>query len=456
MVATGWRVLLLVLTAVVYSYLIRSGAVRGAAADCNPAETPIACASFVLGQGPAAVHAVNLALHLGNAWLALLLFAEWMPPLAAFLGALWFAVHPLQAEAVTLASGRTELLAALMALVAIHLWRKRRVWLAAAAIAGALACGPAALAIPVVLIAVELSQGGQLRRGLPALGLMLAFSVVGLAWVADFAHAVPVGGSLLSAAPALGRWTRLLALPLGLSIWPVVDPSTVLASLAWMTMAAMVAPALTAFRNLRSGFWFVAALALALPGFWFRSGAEAAADRHFYLPMLAVGAMVGRLVESTRLRPLLAFGALLFALLTLSRGGTWRSEQAMWEEASQQAPLALRPRLELAGRAEPRRALEMLLEARYLMPHEAAIPAQLGALYLRLGMPGQAIGEFGKALAIEPGRAEWHLQRGYALTALKLNDAALTDFEVAVALDPCSNQARAALHLPPQSCKMPP
>jgi len=86
------------------------------------------------------------------------------------------------------------------------------------------------------------------------------------------------------------------------------------------------------------------------------------------------------------------------------------------------------------------------------------IAAKLAATYLALHLPGDAVLEYGRALALSPGRADLaqlHMGRGQALATLQLNEAALTDFEQALAISPCSQQARAALNLPPLSTCLP-
>jgi Flp pilus assembly protein TadD len=98
-----------------------------------------------------------------------------------------------------------------------------------------------------------------------------------------------------------------------------------------------------------------------------------------------------------------------------------------------------------------------LEQARQLAPDDPQIPSEEGRVYLNLGNPGQALVEFGRALALAPRSAEALNNRGAALLALNQKDAAVQDFERALALDPCQFNARLNLRRlgisVPQGCK---
>src|SRR5262249_44542011 len=88
------------------------------------------------GESPAGFHLTNLILHALNVVLVFLLARRrgGSGPVAAFV-ALCFGVSPRLAEAAAWISGRTDLLAALFALLALVLWQTEntlRRWLSAA------------------------------------------------------------------------------------------------------------------------------------------------------------------------------------------------------------------------------------------------------------------------------------------------------------------------------------
>jgi Flp pilus assembly protein TadD len=79
-----------------------------------------------------------------------------------------------------------------------------------------------------------------------------------------------------------------------------------------------------------------------------------------------------------------------------------------------------------------------------------------------VGRPGDALMEFGRALALAPRSPDALNNRGAALLALDQKDAARQDFERALAIDPCEFNARLnLLHLGiskplPANCKFSP
>jgi hypothetical protein len=85
---------------------------------------PVTVASFALdwalwSGSPAAFHLVNLGLHLACSVLVFLVLARRVRPVAALAAALLFTVHPVQAETVAFVTQRKDLLATLLALLAL-------------------------------------------------------------------------------------------------------------------------------------------------------------------------------------------------------------------------------------------------------------------------------------------------------------------------------------------------
>jgi Flp pilus assembly protein TadD len=128
---------------------------------------------------------------------------------------------------------------------------------------------------------------------------------------------------------------------------------------------------------------------------------------------------------------------LLFAAVSLHYSGLWRNPEELWTEAVRQAPQKIRPRIQLARSVEPVRALSILNDAERVAPDSAAVLAEKGRVLLQLGKAGEALGAFGRALAIDPSDARSLNNRGAALAALGQADAARADFERALARDPC-------------------
>jgi len=185
-------------------------------------------------------------------------FLSWQlhSPSTAFLAAMFFAVHPVHAEAVDAIAGRSELLALLFALLSIRWYqaalgseetqRGRNAlpaacrpwfWPLASALAYALACGAkeTAVVLPGVLAclgAVRLCEGkagqGEVRRALlpllPHLSVLAAYLIVRRAALGGFLPVrttlggVDFTGRVLTAGSVFLEYLRLLLFPVKLQI----------------------------------------------------------------------------------------------------------------------------------------------------------------------------------------------------------------------------------------------
>ena len=121
--------------------------------------------SAVFGTQPWAFHLTNVVLHVLAACVVYAVLRRLLAdhdPTAALAGALVFAIHPLQTEAIAWASATKDLLSALCSVIAIHhylLFRehaRRRFYVGAfVAFACALLAKPAAVYVPLVVLILE-------------------------------------------------------------------------------------------------------------------------------------------------------------------------------------------------------------------------------------------------------------------------------------------------------------
>ncbi len=213
----------------------------------------------VAGETPWSWHAVNVALHVGCAWLVLATARRiGLGRLASMTAALLFAVHALHTEAVTGVVGRAELLATLGVLGALALHaRGRTSWAAAVLALGALG-KESALVFPL-LAAVEDAAGGRLRIRMRAYvayaGVLLGF--LGLRWLV-VGHPLPTFfasqldnplahvGALSRAwggLAVLGHFAALHALPLSLSadygLGALEVPVPIASGWPWLGLASL-------------------------------------------------------------------------------------------------------------------------------------------------------------------------------------------------------------------------
>lgn len=442
------------------------------------ATRPLAAVTFWFSlaagdRNPIDYHAVDLALHV----VAVLLLYEALRGLAgnraAFLGAMVFAVHPIQTEAVNYVFERATELDTVLCLAALLAWLRDRPWHAAAWFAAALAAKQECVAFPIFLLLLDLSRARRVRR-LPLAFMLLLSAAAGSAVMIAVGRTpgVEVGSQagiawsayLLSEGAVILRYLRLLVVPWGFNVDPEIHtPPVWLGIGAWMLVAALVWLAALRFKKSGAGswfgFWFIGGIILLLPSSSIFPAADLAADRRMYLPMIAFAACAGILLQYVRPAALVAALAIVWIGLSVQRTLVWRTERSLWSDAVEKSPDKVRPKLQLARASPPEAALTLLGQARSLAPRDARIPAEEGRIYLATGHPAQALTAFGRALALDPRNAGALNNRGAALLALGQRDAARQDFERALKLDPCESEARQNLarlgvnQPPPAQCR---
>ncbi|HEV2444831.1 MAG TPA: tetratricopeptide repeat protein [Candidatus Sulfopaludibacter sp.] len=408
---------------------------------------PLTYLSFWLnGRDPAAMHAVNLLLHLAAVLLAYECLRRLVGDRAGLAAAAIFAVHPLQAEAVDYIWGRSIVLAAAFCFASLLSWLTGRRWVAVAWFAAALLAKEEAAAFPLVLWWLD----GRRDRG--KIAAMLALSLAaGLRVI--YAIAVTPGAPagvqagitpwhyFVAQGAVLWRYLRLLVAAYGFTVDPqIAAPPAALGLAGWAAIAVGVA--LMARRFEKAGFWMAAGFVLLLPSSSIFPAADLAADRRMYLPMFAFAAAAALLLERVKWRWAPAAVVAALAAVSVARTQVWMSDERLWREAVERAPDKVRPKVQLSRNVAPAEALTLLAEARRLAPNDPAVAAETGKVLLAAGRPAEALAEFGRALALAPRDAGNFNNRGVALAALGQSAAARQDFERALALDPSLAGAR--------------
>ncbi|HWO10320.1 MAG TPA: hypothetical protein VNN80_12590, partial [Polyangiaceae bacterium] len=318
------------------------------------------------GGSPISFHLTNLLLHAINASLLFRVLRGWVDSrLAALLGALLFAVHPVQTEPVAWIAGRTDslcVLGLLSALLGLRLWRERRVAGALVLCAGlAVAFGSkeAAVVFPV-LAGIEVWAARRealtwptlralLPRVAPFAGLSIAFFVLHRLFVPATSGTYPLtlAGKVLLPLEALGRYTALLVWPndltLGRATIPISDGALVphrgYAALGVATVVGVLAGAWRLRRaNPGVALGLLASGAMVLPVLtivWLGYDVTAS-PRFLYVPMTGLTLVVAGLLqtrwgERTRVRA--GFLILLVALggRSFLRSADYSDEHRFWE-----------------------------------------------------------------------------------------------------------------------------
>ena len=403
------------------------------------------------GENPAGYHALNLALHLAAVLLLYECLRRLLPPAPALLGAVIFAVHPIQAESVDYIWGRSIVLAAALCFAALLCWITGRRWLAVVCFAAALLAKEEVAAFPLLLWLLEKRRRPPLQVPLMLLlslaaGLHVIYVAAATPGSTAGAHSgIPPWSYFLAQGPVLWRYLRLLVIPYGFTVDPeIAAPPLWLGIAAWTALAALLFLAWRARRDW--SVWLLAGFVLLIPSSTIFPAADLAADRRVYLPLAAFA--VAAALPLARLRPKTIGAALVLLLMAVAfaRTQVWMTEESLWSEAVRRSPDKVRPKVQLARQLPPADALPLLADARRLAPSDPAVAAETGKVLLLAKRPAEALAEFGRALALDPRDARNYNNRGVALEALGQTDAARQDFLRALAIDPNLDSARENLN----------
>lgn len=329
----------------------------------------------LFGLDPRGHHLVSVALHAAT---AVLLFLAWSElagsRLAAILGAVIFAVHPLRVESVAWASQRKDLLALFLGALAILAWvrfLRRRDGLArsTAVIFQVLAVSakPTLVVLPLLLLLIDWWPLGRMGRRavnppgnapwrLAAEKLPLAVPSVAAAVLTYVAQArggavapfdrLAVGDRLAVAVSAAAGYLGKMLVPARLAVFYPHPADGAWTGRAWASLAVVAALTLLAWRWRRERPWILFGwcwhLAALLPvSGLVQVGSQAMADRYTLLSMTGLGLAVawgalGSPATDTGRRRALAGAAVWMVMmvpLTVRQEGIWRDTHALYRHA---------------------------------------------------------------------------------------------------------------------------
>ncbi len=471
----------------------------GEAAFGSPARfRPLPYLSFALqwklsGNDPFGYHVVSDLLHALAALALLALLFEflrshgpdrlpdhWRAPLAAA-GALLWALHPAQTQAVTYIVQRMTVLAGLFSFAALRLYLvgRRTGKIRPYALAGlsyllALASKESAATLPAVAILYEWffprdepPKARRIRWSLLILALLPPLLLAGAYAQASHQHFAlgrlpgrdfTLWDRMLSAPRAYGRYFLLLIFPWRLALDHGMAPSKGLLE-PWTTLPALLLfsgalAAIFAFRGRapRGALALLAFLVALAPESTFLN-LELFYEHRLYFPsafalsLVPAGLALAAQGRSLRTRNILAGGFVLALLLLAARSGArnleWSSAAGLLESNARVTPRNGRVYYnwgqELARVRKLGEALPKYARAETLGYAEA--PFALGAAYQRLGKADEAAAAYGRALKVHPRPAEVWINSG--LLAKQAGDARRAEecYLRAIGLDPAGTQA---------------
>jgi tetratricopeptide (TPR) repeat protein len=322
------------------------------------------------GLNPLGYHLLSLLLHFGNVILLFMfgrkVFAEGN---AAFIAALFFAVHPANAEAINFISGRNNLFATffvLAALLLFHTGRERQkttfILLSALSILCGLLCKEIALMLlPLLFFYPFHGEGANKPNFQERFMYLLPFMIAALLYLllryAALSQVVTQPGTGSDLWHRLGMnlyiiplYASLIVIPFGYKVYYAL-PADVWQHLTWIVPFWGVF-ACCSYLLLRNGSKITYFALLWL--FWnylpisniVEIPSNPMAERYIYLPFIGVWLLIGaatdhlmaRGVSHKKLLALAAGAAFLLALFSSARSLEWKSDLTLFSALVAKAP----------------------------------------------------------------------------------------------------------------------
>ena len=386
--------------------------------------------------------------------------------IAAVLGALIFALHPVQVESVVWITGMKDLLCGLFSFLAIREYlafafaskgaggagtagRKNLHYiLACAAFLLALLSKPTAVIVPLAALILDrwavkrpLKESATALVGWFMVALVFAIATRTIQESGAVMVAVPLWARPFIAGDALAFYLYKLIFPLELGIDYGRGPDYVLEQwwgyVTWLVPFSLAAGTLILKRRgpiLVSMGIFTAALlpVLGILSFTFQNHSTVA-DRYLYMPMLGVAMAASSVFLHQKTKYVAAIFGLIIVLLAARSSiqeRTWRDNAALYNNAikvnSTSGFMHFNMGTLLANEKKWDAAVYHLKKGIELQPWNAKIHDNLGVALASQGKLDEAIGHFNKALSIRPDYELARQNLGIALEEKRRFNEALT------------------------------
>ncbi len=420
----------------------------------------------LFGLHPGAMHAVNLAFHVGSTLVlfALLRRATGHLWASAFVAAL-FGLHPINVESVAWVAERKNVLSTFFCFVALHAYvryaeKQRPIFFVAACFCAAysLLAKPMAVTLPFALLLLDhwpLRRWGRVPwQRLILEKIPFALLAAAACWMAMHAPAergalvttetLPLAARLSNALVSYVAYLGTMLWPSGLAVYypHPIDPQPALAAAAAALLLAISALAVVWWKKrpylLVGWCWFLGVLVPVLG--LVQIGSQARADRFTYLPQLGIFCAITWLVldlwPAALRRALPVFASLALAacaLLTARNVHPWMDSLALFEHAASvtQGNACAHTNAGLARmqRADYGAATAHFQASLRITPDQPAIWNEFGAALTRLGKQQEAIECFRTVLQLDSAdvTARYNLATGLARTGAA--DEAIPHFE---------------------------
>lgn len=306
-------------------------------------------------------HLVSIVVHsLSAVVIFLILHRLFERPLSAFIGALLFALHPVQVETVAWASGLKDLLCGLFSFLSIlqYIRSRQATSTRSAAVAYTLATvcfvlaalsKPTAVILPLIIAGLDLlvlnARALELLKRLgPWLLAAIAFAILNASFLqTPVPHQPPLWARPLIAGDALAFYLVKLIIPLPLAPdYGRIPPRALEQWTIYIAWAIPVVFAIILFlarrqfpRLAAAGLIFLIGLlpTLGFVPFAFQEYSTVA-DHYLYIPMLGVAIAAAWLLDRYRNIAALGIAAaalVVLAALTIRQATVWRTEGGLWQ-----------------------------------------------------------------------------------------------------------------------------
>lgn len=429
----------------------------------------------LFGLSATGYHTVSLLLHLLNSFLVLrLLQALGIKQLPALLGALLFAVHPMQAESVAWVSARSNLLYTFFYMLGLLSYLRyvqslamRPLLLTVLFFVLSLLSKSAAVTFPLALLLLDwwIKRPGKLHllwEKTPLLVLSVVFGLVTLHFraemehLSDLSHDFSFFERLLIPLHSLAAYPVRYLAPLqlsafypypiadgsGLPIWYYLAPIAVLALGIFLLLQFKKRPALTL-----AALFFLLQIGPVLQ--FVPVGSQPSADRYIYLSgigllllLLHPSGWIGKKIEQLQgvLRYVPFVLPALFALLSINQTRIWQSDLTLWNaviERYDYAPVAWNNRgVVYKEQGKMKLALQDLNRAIQLKPIYADAYSNRGSVRSELNDSKGAIADFGQAIKYKPRHANAWFNRANEKVKVRDVEGAIADFKRSIELFP--------------------
>ncbi len=423
------------------------------------------------GMRATGYHVTNILLHGTTCVLLWRVFRRLAVP-GAWLGALLFAMHPVNVESVTWITERKNTLSLFLLVCSVLAWLRwdesgfrRQYGLSLAEFAGALLSKTSVVMLPIGLLLLRWRRTGSIRRKdivaiapFLALSLLLGLVTVWFQYTVNIATDVVRTDSLphrtLVATRAVWFYLVKAFVPAGLSFvypWfemPVRNP------LSWLPLAGLAAAAGTlvtrrseSWRDVTAALgWFVVMLIPVLGFLDIYFMRYALVSDHWMQVSLPAGCALAAagIVKSTRILhiPPLLTGvviAMILGAFTLREQRQYRDEETLWRSTLNRNPDAWIAHnnlgLILETRGEKRQAEAHYKEALRAWPQYREAHYNLANVLRDRGASEESLKHYREATGIDPNHVLAWNNMGNLLTAMNRPEEGLNAFDKALAIE---------------------